>query len=479
MNRDERIRLLEAIRSGLGHGEFEAASKPLRQFLPLPVHRLALRMETVVVRGGRGAGKSALFGILRLLKTSAELRAFFGDVNLPQARWLDAFSEIETAHPQVAVLDSFAEQSDHRRLRVFWMGHLLARLYRERPDLVVMPVGFRAAWESQPVNPEAWINAAQSELGAIDHALNETERKLDAQGETVFAAYDRLDRIGLTRPDIRGRCIGALLALWLSLSQRYRRLRAKIFIRDDLLDAGELGFADASKLRGYSAGLEWDVASLYRLVVRHFAEASPELRAWLGRVKGGPTLEERGDYGWFPGATDEDAQYAFASHLAGEVMGSGLKKGYTYRWIPNHLQDAQGRIVPRSMLNVFAFAAEDALKNPLGSKSSQLLTPANLVAGLTETSNERVQELKEEYPLVLRLKNLEGATLLLDPDEVIERLAQPVAGDPTQLTDGTAVYDELRRIGVLSVRADGRVDVPDIYRSGFGIKRKGGSKRPR
>ena len=45
------------------------------------------------------------------------------------------------------------------------------------------------------------------------------------------------------------------------------------------------------------------------------------------------------------------------------------------------------------------------------------------------------------------------------------------------LRNGAAVLDELKRIGVVSVRDDGRIDVPDIYREGFGIKRKGGTKR--
>jgi hypothetical protein len=41
------------------------------------------------------------------------------------------------------------------------------------------------------------------------------------------------------------------------------------------------------------------------------------------------------------------------------------------------------------------------------------------------------------------------------------------------------VLDELVRLGVVAIRPDGRVDVPDIYRSGFGILRKGGVARPR
>jgi hypothetical protein len=34
-------------------------------------------------------------------------------------------------------------------------------------------------------------------------------------------------------------------------------------------------------------------------------------------------------------------------------------------------------------------------------------------------------------------------------------------------------------IGVLTGRKDGRVDLPDIYRYGLGVKRRGGVSRPR
>lgn len=46
-------------------------------------------------------------------------------------------------------------------------------------------------------------------------------------------------------------------------------------------------------------------------------------------------------------------------------------------------------------------------------------------------------------------------------------------------SEGEAVLRTLIELGVMSERPDGRVDVPDIYRYGFGILRKGGVKRPR
>ncbi len=127
-------------------------------------------------------------------------------------------------------------------------------------------------------------------------------------------------------PAIRRRYIRTLLALWLSLLSRYQRLRGKVFLRDDLFDAGELGFADATKLRGYAETLSWDHAALLRVAVRHLASGSEAVRAWLREVPG-LELHDRGDLGWMPGEMREAVQHAFIGRFAGKVIGRGEGPG--------------------------------------------------------------------------------------------------------------------------------------------------------
>lgn len=477
MNVEERKHLLEAM-TVLAHREAENVVDVERIFLPLASHRLALRPEVVIVRGGRGAGKSALFKLLGKLRTTDRIRAYFDDERLPEATWIEAFSQLRH-HPQDSVLDEFAKNQGEDALRAFWMAHLLLRVVEEVPDLVEPPADLQTMWINHRNEPERWVPLAQARLGAVSSALDQAERELSKRGRMVFATYDHLDRLGTFAPLVRRRYVSSLLALWLSLSNRYQKLRAKIFLREDLLDAGELGFPDASKLRARSVSLDWDVESLYRATVRHMAGSSRELRAWLEGIGHGFTLDEKPSVGWMPGPMPENVQKAFADRLAGEVMGAGARKGYTFRWIPNHLQDAQSRVVPRSILVLIGEAAKEALKRPL-SPDSRLITPPDLAAALIETSRERVGEISEEYELVMRLQHLAGMRLPLSRAEVIERVGQPADEEKSDLTsDGRAVLDELARLGVVATRSDGRVDVPDIYRFGFGILRKGGVARPR
>ncbi len=471
MNVDERRALLLEQARRLLVVEAENVPELAPVFLPLDSHRLALRREIVVVLGGRGAGKSALFRVLGELASADKIRAFFG-ADVPEATWLDAFSESQN-HPQVAALDAFAGRASDVALRAFWMSHLVRRIAAQYPGLVPQcPAFFAAEWS---------VDAAEAHIAEAAALLDAIEQALAAADMTLFASFDHLDRLGQFDPDVRQRYVKTLLALWLSLANRYRHLRAKIFLREDLFEAAQAAFADGSKLRGRSVAIEWDVASLYRLLVRYLAHGSDEMRLWLDGVPGLELQAWNQGFGLMPPEMDEVRQKALAERLAGKLMGIGIKKGYTYRWIPNRLQDGRGRIVPRSMLNLVGHACDLARADPLR-RGKRLLDPEDLRAALEPTSRARSSEVAEEYPLVKRLEHLRGEQVLLERKLVVARLSQPLPGDPPTVPPGDAIFDELVRLGVLIVRDDrhglGRIDVPDLYRYGFGILRKGGVKSP-
>ncbi len=473
MNAEDRRKLLEQFAELATDGGADAARSP-NLFLPLPQHRLALRPETVVIEGARGAGKTALFNLVTGL--GAKPRELYDDRAIPEARWVDAFSgAIE--HPQAAVLDGLSGSFERdASLRAFWMAHLLGRLTDAEIPGASLPEALARERKGQEANPAAWVSWCEANAGLVMNGLDAIERALAAKKATVFATYDALDRIGDLDRAHRQRQVRALLSLWLSLSDRYRQLRAKVFLRHDLFEEAEHGFADASKLRPRSVALDWNVESLFRLVVRHLANAgrySKVAREWLDGIEG-LRLEDRGAFGWMPGEMGEEVRKAFAVELAGEVMGAGAKKGYTHKWIPDRLRDADGRIVPRSILRLLSEAAKHALLAPRG--TGPLMNPTDLTAALVETSKQRSNELAEEYAVVARLENLRGRTMLMARGEVIAALGRPTLRDKLTM-DGEGVFDELRRTGVLEVRRDGRIDVPDIYRYGYGIKRKGGARR--
>lgn len=459
----------------------DAVKDDPKWFLPLRTHERALRPETLVVRGERGVGKTALFHFLQHLRARGpQLSSVFPIIQQSSSQWIEGFSEgIE--HPSPLTLDKFIKTATNEELRLFWFAHLCCRLSSSGTELPALPSDkFQATWSTRLNEPVAWVPEAGHILGALSAWLDEVERKSTNE---VVVTYDHLDKIGIHDPESRRRFTGSLLALWLSLTNRYRRIRAKIFVREDLFQAAQSAFPDASKLDPRSVSLDWDVESLYRLLIKHMANRSEELRDWTDSGVNRVPLHHLPGLEWMPPDTlpaeGRPSQKAFVDHLAGPTMGKGEKKGYTHRWIPNRLQDARVRIVPRSMLTLIRNAAEYACRNGPGAAYRRLLTPLELQAALEPTSKRRTVELQEEHPVIARLESLRDLTVMLRRAEAVKRLRKPVGADDGFGDDGERVLQELLHIGALDERSDGRIDVPDIYRYYFGIKRKGGVAHPR
>lgn len=476
MNSDERReRLTELARLP---ADADACEDIRRVFLPLPRHGLALRPENFVVRGDRGAGKTALFNFLNKTRDDRELLSrLFPSSRIDHVVWVDGFSASGTKHPDSSNLES-APPSNEQEMRLFWSAHLACRLIEERHGEAGTLEKLYDGWRTNRSDIKSWLAQAQNALPFLTQWLDRLDGQLLGP---LCITYDHLDKIAVYDPPLRQRYVEGLLALWAALGIRYQWLRPKIFIREDIFQTSLVSFADASKLRSRSISLDWDKEALFQVLIRHAASLQQGLREWIERGARGIELRDDPKLGPMPPALPETglvSQKTFIDHLAGALMGDGAKKGYTYRWIPNRLQDANVRVVPRSLLNLVAYAADHALRTGAQAKHERLLTPADLVAGLQNTSSNRVDELQEEYKFVSRMHHLEGRTVLIERREVERLLSRPFGGADGLGTDGENVVDELVRIGVLSVRPHNRIDVPDIYRYGFKIKRKGGVAHP-
>jgi hypothetical protein len=94
----------------------------------------------------------------------------------------------------------------------------------------------------------------------------------------------------------------------------------------------------------------------------------------------------------------------------------------------------------------------------------------------------------EDYPWVPDvLSALSGMNVPSDFDAVREKWEQkfPTGAQgissthlPAQHIDRgwDGVHEDLQRLGLLETKKDDRIDMPDLYRVGFGLGRKGGIK---
>ena len=303
----------------------------------------------------------------------------------------------------------------------------------------------------------------------------------------VFLVYDELDRICSNYEDlfvfIRG-----LLDFWYRHNSRYTNLKAKIFLRSDLYNAKALRFVDASKMGAYRFELNWNKMALYQLLVKRLANMGIEdLVSYLKDVPELLQTEKNQALGYLPGDS-EKAFEVFAAKMIGKYMGSNAKRGESYNWVPNHTQDGNGEVAPRAFLKCFAFAAEDMLSHEddiSKLEADQLLLPTRLQGAIARVSGDRVKELtEEEYQWMQNLiTRLNKKTMLMGLEEFLSYLTPENWPEEERKNlpgkTNMEILDVLLTLGVVMKTTDGRINVPEIYLHGFGLKRKGGIKRPK
>jgi len=450
-------------------------------------HARALHLDASVVVGMRGAGKSWWTAVL-----ASEKHLHFVSEQLPgsslgrvTARVGFGLDETELDFPMAETLGSL-------------IGRGIDPL--DVWQAVVLRHALRVAGRHQPFPEGDWSGAVRWFTEHRDEAnrlLTECDGELSQRDRVLLVLFDALDRVGGDWELVRRLTTGAL-RLGLRLRSR-RAIRAKFFVRPDLDEDDQVwAFADSSKLRQAKVDLSWTTEDLYGLLLTCLGNApvfGSELRNATKGELFGEWQEMDGVYVAPHGLGDNRIQRALVDSLADRTMGSAPKRGYTYSWVPLHLADAKGRISPRSYLLAFKRASEDTEER--FPEHGRALHFRAVQQGVVHASQVRVEEICEDYPWVRPLlEAARGGTVPMTVQEVssrwpsscLEQMRSAVGAklpprrftnDPFRGGDAEALIDDLIELAVLYRTADGRLNMPDIFRVGFGIRRKGGVKPPR
>ena len=495
-HRRELLELIAGLAPGLGAAEHESRDEQtfLKNFLPLPDHRRSLEPDILLILGGRGAGKTELF---RLLAFPQGLRALSAEQpqTLPfdpvKTSWIPGFGRTHTgskAFPAPELLSKHLGNADASTLRAFWLGLAVGRLLNAPEQNLnggewttrLSPDVRNSLQETSLISK--WLPRSRSRLEEVNDALDKLDTALQQSDRWLFVIYDELDRL-LPNYSQLSAPIRELLALWLDRWRRWERIRPKIFLRKDLFREEFLAFPDASKLRGHKVEITWQTASLYRLLVKRMANAGDKIYNYFRRYISAMTFRTTDALGLLPDNKEAGFQ-ALMETMIGPYMGANPQKGITYRWIPNHLQDSSGQIAPRSFLKLFALAAGTRRDKVDQLSGAALLRPTDLQGALMDTSTDRIRELQEEYPWIEALKSsLKNLEVPVPRVQFLSALNRTRWGPEAErmLPDKSpaSVFNYLTDIGVVELRTDGRVNVPEIYLYGFKLKRRGGISRPK
>ena len=463
--------------------------KPAEIYIP-QLHNKALLPEVSIVEGMRGAGKSFWTAVLANDGTRALVS---GVANIQRL-----------SHLVVRVGFGLALENESFPTKI-----LIASLLSQgcTPDDIWRSVLLRHVLKvlEKPCPFKDGVDAAANWVKLNrDHAdrfLAECDRDLAQQDKVLLLLFDSLERLADDWVSIR-KILSAALQLGLECRTR-RAIRCKFFLRPDMVEEDDeiWRFADSSKLLHGKGELAWRPNDLFGLILLHLANSVSVGPAFRESIMREEHIQWREVDNVYPLPREltagEQPLRRIVEALAGPWVGTSAKRGFTFTWIPTHLADAKGRFSPRSILLAFRHAAQWTEEHDPNHKTA--LHYQGIQHGVVEASKIRINEIKEDYPWVgPLLEALKGASVPLTTDELTVRWTESCiksslkaaqqmeklpprrySNDPHRRGDMQALVDDLVELAVFYRTEDRRINMPDIFRVGFGVKRKGGVKPPR
>lgn len=472
--REALVRLPEAT----SHGEPPA---PEHVYVP-PSHLKAMDPDNMLVTGMRGAGKTFWWSALQ----NPEVRRLVSQAASRSS--LSASTEVRTGFGITPSPDDYPGKDELRRLlgagvepRTVWRA-VQVRQLAEPDDPLLEP----KSWPERTAYVEA-------HPGAIERLLYQRDMELQQNGVHFLLLFDALDRCSDDWSDMY-RLIRGLMQHALDM-RAYRRLRVKVFLRSDQVNESRMAdFPDASKVLSSAVELNWPRRHLYGLLWHYLAnsEHGTTFRTFL--IDREWPVVDLGNQRIFAVprqlVNDDDLQRDRFHLIAGQWMGTDRRRGLPYTWIPNHLGDTEGKVSPRSFLAALQSAAEDTAEQQ--PDHAHALHYSSIYRGVQHASRTRVSELREDYPWVHQvLEPLQGLTVPCkftnisrrwQTRNVLDRLKEQtdqseVKLPPRHLERGAqGVREDLESLRVFLRLRDGRVNIPDVFRVGYGLGRKGGVK---
>ncbi len=448
-----------------------------------PSHTKALRPDTMVVVGMRGAGKSFWWAALQ----NPRVRNLIAQVD--RYAHIEASTEVYIGFGPQPAIEQYPDRDVLSRLlkagREAWL------IWRTVVVHNLLPGRIRGGWQEA-------VDWVQEHPEEIAQWLEEKDRELAGKGTYALILFDALDQAAYDWREMYA-LIRGLLQVALELRPT-RRIRLKVFLRPDQMEESRVAtFPDASKVVGSRIPLTWPRPELYGLLWQYLAntEGAETFRAWKVEDRGirwevkWESLQVDGETIWrWPQALREGEEYhrKLFHQITGEWMGRDPKRGFPYSWLPGHLADTFGQTSPRSFLAAIRAAAEDTRQRYPDHEYA--LHYESIKRGVQWASEIRVRELKEDYPWVDTLMQpLRGLLVPCEFQSIVERWEQervlqklqeqPVEEAkllPSYLEGYPGLRRDLESLGIFLRLEDGRVHIPDVFRVGYGLGRRGGVK---
>ena len=335
------------------------------------------------------------------------------------------------------------------------------------------------------------IKAVQSSPDKIEEYLHEANATLAEKDIFLLILFDALDHTAYLWKNTDTISI-ALLKTVLKFS-RYSSIKTKIFIREDHFK--RISFPDeVTSILVFREYLAWNDYDLYSLLWQILCNAPDKYGKIFRSIfidEMQKALEEKNGI-W---QIDSYAQLndktltPLVHKLTGPFMGDNAQCGFSYVWFVGHLADTHLQTTPGVFLFAIRRACEDTAQNHMDAQYP--IHFESLCEAALSASEIRILEMKEDNPWAVTLLSLlkeMSVPCSFREVEAVWKKAYPrgpgmlVEEDPQlappEFADGNwnDVRKALEDLGFCFRLLDGGFHIPDIYRIGFCLGRKGGVK---
>lgn len=451
---------------------------PDRVFTP-DSHRAVLDLSRQLVVGNRGMGKSLWTHALTNAEVRDQVAKIYGQQNLTKTDVVIGFNGSDKTSLVAPTPDAISRcLADGCSEEDIWR----AVIYRATQQV---------SERSETQHLRQTVEKLRRTPELFEESLSSTDDLLGRKDRKVLILFDALDRLASDWRQIRN-LTSSLLRRALGLKS-FKSLRCKIFIRpDQYADPSLFQFPDGSKLKNEHVDLSWQPYELFGLLLFEISR-TPRAKNALHSLAEDIDAASALRFGSQRGKSAPEDQKKIIDAIAGPYMGSDARRGRVYTWVPLHLSDAKNACSPRTFLAAWEKAAEHT-----PAPTDRAVDHLGLIEGVRHASSVRLEELREDYRWIdSALGALRGEFVPIEGKDLFaiwkkSRVVQQIINEagkrnwlaPIELDDGhssgpEALLTAMESIAVMEERANGKINVPDIFRVEAGIKRMGGVAVPR
>ncbi|MGB8346102.1 MAG: hypothetical protein WCD86_14550, partial [Ktedonobacteraceae bacterium] len=428
---------------------------------------------TCLIRGHKGVGKSTLYWLFLKHRTDAM------DLSLGRGMNISFFSGHgpflpEPSQDEFQYIDQLLI-SHHSTWEGFWQSYLLLRLHTEEQHHSLISTSELAQLDSLfqkvPRNMHEWQRAYSNELVEVAansqsltlgrDILRHLDKQLEEKGLAFWFLYDNLDED--INDEVRDRVFAGLFLFAQNFYARFKQLRLKIFLREDIWNS--LAVDNKSFFNGRDLSLQWTKTDFLKLALRQ-ASLSSKFKDALNDLSPIENIDQ----------ANEDTLGEAIQLLWGNRLESYSPSPRVSDWVYYKLCDGSITILPDSLNSTLREATRLEIQNTVNQSDDRLLSATTLDGGLIEASRERCSEMREAFPALQTFFDaLSGKYPMIPASDMQSLWQQTVEGHVSYGRVFEAFIAFLRDIGLLersTLIKDNQVvySVASLYVDGFNMK---------